>query len=87
VLADYFYIEGDGQVITGTFDVRFPSDVKVLNYVRGEEDTVEPGTPLFRYAVVDETEETGTFSEAAPAPSGVTVYKPKFWVASQLRLL
>jgi multidrug resistance efflux pump len=70
VLANYFYIEGDGQVVTGTFDVRFSSDVRVQEFFKEEEEHVERGAPLFRYAVVDETEETGTFSEAAPTPSG-----------------
>jgi len=66
VLADYFYIEGDGQVITGTFDVRFPSDVRVQEFFKEEEEHVERGAPLFRYTLADREEED---PEAPALPS------------------
>ena len=66
VLANYFYIEGDGQVITGTFDVRFSSDVRVQEFFKEEEEHVERGTPLFRYTPADREEED---PEAPALPS------------------
>ena len=66
VVYGYFYIESDGQVVTGTFDVRFASDVRVQEFFKEEEEHVERGAPLFRYTLADREEED---PEAPALPS------------------
>ena len=56
VIQDYYYVDSDGQIVTGAFNVRFPTDVRVLSYFQEEESDVEQGDRLFRYIQIRDEE-------------------------------
>ena len=68
VAFDYLYVESEGQVISGNFNVRFASPIKVRNFRKREEDQVERGTPLFKYVLADDEDRPGQPSQQEEDP-------------------
>ena len=54
VINSYFYIEGNGQVLFESVDIRHTDDIRILQFGVAEGDDVEIGDTLFTYFLDDD---------------------------------
>lgn len=54
IINSYFYIEGDGQVLFESVDIRHTDDIRILEFSVMEGDEVEVGDTLFTYFLDDD---------------------------------
>lgn len=54
LVVDLLFVEAEGQIVSGTFDVRFPQDIRLVRVDARPNAEVREGAPLFSYVLASE---------------------------------
>jgi len=87
IINSYFYIEGNGQVLFESVDIRHTDDIRILEFQVQEGDDVHIGDTLFYYFLDDDMFGDGGYGGGANSVSIAGGGKKDSWIERELYTL